>query len=428
MRTAWRMAVALLLAAPSAPGQVGGMPMTPWYTPFTTTPQGQPGQSGGIGMGGMMGQQGAAGRTTGLVGQPPMMRQGLQLPGARNPFQVQWSRPQSLQLGAGFPVFPSQLSALLGGLPQGTASGLADIAKLMLPGGPAPAETPGWPAWVRTRGKEPLPFAPDVGLLVRHAERVWWRPDAGEPFVPLAFHDKLRALSAGGEVEVRTVGEFELLLHSSTRLLARGPTQLRVQKLGADDVVLVAKAVTWLRLSAAGRNHDFELPGGHRLRFAAPPPATVPAFLPAPVPLATAMPGVTDLVVTRADEPGWMGGRATISNLGTTDVTFVHATGEVVLPPGHRLRYLLSAAGAALPTECKVVDLVRTPAGAAIEFRAEGAGTVAWSGAEFALPPGARLRLDPQQGAPFAAPVTAPADGGAAAPSSAPAALRPDGS
>ncbi|MFN6192591.1 MAG: hypothetical protein ACK5BN_02060 [Planctomycetota bacterium] len=410
----WHLVAAGLLAAAAAPAQIGfGVPFQNGYTPYTLTPQGQAGP---------MGQMGMAGRQPGLIGQPANPQQGLRLPGARNPFQVQWGQPQSLQLGAGFPVFPSQLSALFGVMSPSGAANVPGLGKLLLPSGPAPAEPPGWPAWVRTRGREPLPFAPDVGLLIRHAERVWWRPDAGEPFVPLAFHDKLRTLSAGAEVEVRSVGEFELLLHSSTRLSARGPTQLRVQKLGADDVVLIAAKLTWLRFAASGRSHDIELPGGHRVRIAPPPPATVPSFLPSPVPLATALPGVTDLVLARADEPGWLGGRATISNLGTTEVTFVHATGEIALPPRHRLAFFLATAGDAVPTALTAVDVEKAVAGPVVVYRAETAGKVAWSGAEFSLPPGARLRLDPQQGAPFAPLPAAPAAAGASPPAGAPTA------
>jgi hypothetical protein len=412
-------AVAILLAASAALAQGnGGFGMSPWFTPYTRTQQGQPGQAG---------RRDLVARQGGLVNQQNAPVQGLRTPGARNPFQVQWNQPQSLQLSSGFPVFPSQLSALFGALPAPSSPAQIGPDGLVLPSAPAPDEPPGWPAWVRTREKEPLPFAADVGLLIRHAERVWWRPDVAEPFVPLAFHDKLRTLGSGAEVEVRTIGEFELLLHNTTRISARGPTQLLLRKLAPEAVAIAASKLTWLRLSATDRVHDIDLPGGHRLRITPPPPATVPFFLPAPVPLAMALPGVTDLVFTRADEPGWLGGRASISNVGTTEVTFVHATGEVRLPPGHRLGFLLATGAEAVPAQLTSVDAPKQPEGDAVAFRANGAGKVAWQGAEFDLPPGARLRLDPQQGAPFAAAPAAPP----ATPPTAPAPMpvvRPGGS
>lgn len=412
------LGAALLGAAAAAAQGNAGFPVSPWFTPYTRTQQGQPGTRG---------QPSLANRQPGLVNQPQQPTQGLRTPGARNPFQVQWSQPQSLQLSSGFPVFPSQLSALFGALSPQPVAGAPGADPMLLPPAPAPDEPPGWPAWVRTRQKDPLPFAPDVGLLIRHAERVWWRSDAAEPHVPLAFHDKLRTLGAGAEVEVRAVGEFELLLHNSTRVSARGPTQVRLRKLADDEVAFAVAKLTWLRLAVSGRAHDIELPGGHRLRIQPPPPATVPLFLPAPVPLATALPGVTELVFTRADEPGWLGGRALLTNVGTTDVTFVHATGEVVLPPRHRLAFLLATGGEALPSQVAAVDVAKEVAGDAVTFRAKGPGKVAWSGAEFALPAGARVQLDPQQGAPFAPPPP-PAPAAAPAPEPNPAAQRPGGS
>ena len=407
-----RLAGAVLLAVSTAAAQGTfgqgntGFPVSPWYTPYTRTQQGQPGAAGRASL---------SGRQPGLVNQPQQQVQGLRTPGARNPFQVQWNQPQSLQLGSGFPIFPSQLSALFGDPLMAPTAGRVGADGLVMPPAPAPEEPAGWPAWVRTRQKEPLPFAADVGLLIRHAERVWWRPDPGEPFVPLAFHDKLRTLGAGAEVEVRTVGEFELLLHDSTRLSTRGPTRITLLKLAPDEVALAVAKLTWLRLAASGRAHDIVLPGGHRLRIKPPPPATVPFFLPAPVPLAMALPGVTDLVFTRADEPGWLGGRATLTNVGTTEVAFVHATGEVALPPQHRLSFLLSTGAEAVPAVIEAVAAAKSNDGDAVTFRASGAGKVSWFGAEFGLPPGAQLRLDPQQGTPFAPPAKAPSAGAAAA-------------
>jgi len=274
---------------------------------------------------------------------------------------------------------------------------------------------------VRAREKEPLPFAPDLALLVRHVDRVWMRTNVEEPFVPLFFHDKLRTLQTGAVVEVRQNGEFELLLHDSSRMVARGPSTIELGKLTETEVNLRVTVLSWLRIRTSARQHNIELPDGSMLSIAPPAPALAPApataplpsmlpsLLPIQVPVADATPVTTDLLMVRADEPAWVAGRATITNLGQTEVRWTHASGEVVLPPSHRVTFFLLGHRQVVPTGLVVAGADSQPADAAVVCRAQGAGSASWCGAVFDLPAGASVRFDPQQGRPFERPVAKPA-------------------
>lgn len=386
----FRVALAFAAAIGSGAAQIPGG--TSGY-PYTRTPQGQ---------GGMTGSAQQAQQPRGAFAPTQPFVPGLQSPGATNPFGSRWSQPRPLTLNQGFPIFPSQFSAL-GGYTT-TQDPLAALAGAgFLAPAPATDEPLGWPTWARMQHKQPLPFAPDRGLLIRHAERVWQRAAADEPFVPLAFHDKLRGVAAGAAVAVRTIGEFELLLHSSSRIIARGPTEMHVDELSEGKVVLRAPSITWLRIATTAREHAIALPGGGMLRIDAPPPAVVPSFLPAPVPMSTTLPGVTDVVVDRMSEPGWLGGRASLTNLGATAVRWSHPGGEALIPPGHRIVFFLAdgalAAGASLDSG----GAVREDVGDGVVCRAVKDVRVGWSGAAFELPAGSSVRFDPQGGRPFAA-------------------------
>lgn len=400
-----RAVAAAVVVAAVATAQIPGS--SPYNQPYTRTWQGQAGMPPSARPQG----QGAAQPQGAVLPQAPFVP-GTQAPGAFNPFQERWSQPRTLQLSRGFPIFPSQF-AQLGGYAT-TPDTLTSPTSPMLPT-PAPAadEPMGWPTWARLKSKEPLPFAPDAALLIRHAERVWFRSEAAEPFVPLAFHDKLRGLKPGASVEVRSIGEFELLLHNSSRLIARGPTMVHVDELAEGKVELRVPTVSWLRIATTGRDHAIALPGGATLRLPAPPPAVVPSFLPAPVPMSAPLPGVTDVVVDRLYEPGWLGGRATVTNLGSTTVTWSCHGGDVPIGPGQRITFFVSAPGAPLPAELALGGATRADDGDAVVCRAVQDATVSWSGASFAAPKGATVRFEPQQGRPFvAAPAKAAGTGG----------------
>lgn len=388
------VALASLGFAAGAAAQIPGS--NTGYQPYAPVSQGQAGMPP---MPGAQGQ-GAAQAQGPIVPQQPFVP-GTQSPGATNPFQARWSQPRPLQLSRGFPIFPSQF-AQLGGYAT-TPDQLASPTASLLPS-PAPEgdDPMGWPSWARLKSKQPLPFAPNAALLIRHAERVWFRAEAAEPFVPLAFHDKLRGLAPGASVEVRSIGEFELLLHNSSRLIARGPTLLHVDELAEGKVALRVPTVSWLRVATTGREHAISLPGGGTLRIAAPPASVVPSFLPAPVPMSAPLPGVTDVVVDRLYEPGWLGGRATVTNLGSTSVTWTSHAGDVAIAPGQRIVFFVTPPDEPLPADLAPGGASRAADGDVAVCRAGQDTSVSWSGAAFALPKGATVRFEPQQGRPFA--------------------------
>jgi hypothetical protein len=389
LRVACILAVAVGSAAAQIPGSATG------FQSFTQSPQGQGGMTGSA-------QQGQGQQPRGPFAPTQPFVPGLQAPGASNPFGNRWSQPRPLTLNQGFPIFPSQF-ATLGGYTT-TPDALTALSGAGFAPPAAAADEPlGWPLWARMKDKQPLPFAADRGLLIRHAERVWHRAAADEPFVPLAFHDKLRGVTAGSAIVVRTIGEFELLLHNSSRVIARGPTELHLDELSDGKVGVRVTNVSWLRIATTSREHAIALPGGGTLRIDAPAPAVVPSFLPAPVPMSAPLPGVTDVVVDRVSEPGWLGGRASLTNLGATSVRWIHAAGEVKVAPGHRIVFFVADDAPMAGGVLELGGASREDAGDSVVCRATKPASVGWSGAAFDLPAGASVRFEPQAGRPFAA-------------------------
>ena len=343
---------------------------------------------------------------------PDSTRAPTQDPLNLTPVWVSGSAPNTFR---GFPVFPSALQGY-GGYPtapgaQGQAGAGNNLGSLF--GGnqvgppllqllarrpPLPPAEPenGWPGWARLRERNPLPYAEDLALLVRHSERVWWRAASDEPHVPLAFHDKLRTLKAGADVEVRQAGDFELMLHDGSHVVSRGPAAMAIDKLGADEVALRFTSLTRLRLVGRERAQKVVLPDGSLLLWG----TATPDLQGEPV----------DVHVERqTNEPGWLGGRATITNYGVREVVFRHAFGEQTLRGGERLTFFLAPpstdVGAALVTR----DIeVQRAAGSATCKAGATPGEVRWCGASFSVPAGRSLRLEALQGDPFA-PAATPA-------------------
>lgn len=308
--------------------------------------------------------------------------------------------PTGLQGYGAYPAAPGSQGAPAAGSGFGSLFGgnrLGPPVLQLLPRRPPlpPAEPEnGWPGWARLRERNPLPYAEDMALLVRHSERVWWRAASDEPHVPMAFHDKLRTLQAGADVEVRQAGDFELLLHDGGYVVSRGPAAMAIDKLGADEVVLRFARLTRLHLVGRERAQKVVLPDGSLLLWG----AATQEQQGEPI----------DVHVERhTSEPGWLGGRARITNYGRREVVFRHAFGEQTLRGGERLSFFLAApatdVGAALVTR----DLeVQRAAGSATCKAGATAGEVRWCGASFTVPAGRSLRLEALQGDPFAATAT----------------------
>ena len=351
----------------------------------------------------------------------------------------QWVRELPPAPFRGFPVFPSRLSgygnnpnaALLQGLLQGQGmAGMGQIPGLSLPGLGGAAQIPGfglfpgtgaqglgnmppigmlppggddalplppaeeesgWPSWASTRDREPLPFAEDLGLLVRHGDRVWWKAPEEDAYVPLYYHDKFRTVPVGSQVEVRQAGEFELLLHRSTRLVARGRTSVQLHEMNPERVVMTVHGLTRLALTATTREHIVQLPDGSRLQLPAAQAAAADNL---------------DVLIERAVEPDWLGGRATIFNVGSSDVRWTTASGDVVIPPGHRVTFLLTPSRARIGPVLQIDGGRGELSGSSVVVRAGDAATVGWVGARFTLPAGSSVQFDPLQGEPFAPPRT----------------------
>jgi hypothetical protein len=313
-------------------------------------------------------------------------------PGLFNRFDPVWNRLPTGPAFKGFPVFPAGLSGY-GNYPQ--VSGQVAAVPML----PAAEDDTGWPRWLRLREREPLPFSPESALLVRHGDRVWWRAGAEDAFIPLFYWAKLQALSTGAEVEVRQTGDFELLLHDSSRLISRGPMQVRIDELTPESVALQIKCFTWCRLRVSRRTHTIAMPDGSHLLIDPSAEGPDPLIL-----------GPALLVLERADEPGRYGGRARVFNAGNHDVLWRHALGETVLSPGHVVTMFLDPPASPIQRRLDSGGAAQTADGEAVRFDADTRADVTWSGARFEVGPGRSVRLDPVQGS------LAPPPAGAAGP------------
>jgi len=299
-----------------------------------------------------------------------------------------WVRPEAFQ---GFPVFPPSLGNY-GAYPTGPGGGMQlPLGASQLPP-PAPPATPDWPAWIQSRRPVSLPYEPNVAVVVRQADRVWWRSGIDEPFVPLYHHDNARALTAGAELQVRNTGEFLLMLHGGTRISSFGTASVRLDQLSDTAAVFALTEFTWAQLHAASRGFECSLPDGSRL--VCDPPLDPQA----------AGPGIGDagVRIERVIEPGRYSGRATIFNFGDRMVRWVTPLAEIKLMPGYRVTMLLApTGGGALPGSLTEDRAAALADGEKRVWQAEEDGSVAWSGAQFRMPRGARLVIDPLLGDPF---------------------------
>lgn len=303
----------------------------------------------------------------------------------------------------GFPVQEASITDF-GAYPLG--AGEAGAKPIMLRPPPlAPDQPEDWPTWLATKSKPSLPYQPDRCVLLRHSDRVWFRADPEEPFVPLYFWDKTRSLTAGAAVQVRQSGEFELMLHGGGRIVALGPTGLELRQMDDEAVQIEAKQFTHLRLFVRGRRHEFLLPDGSRVEVPAGPGGEGEEM--------------AQLVLIRADEPGWIAGRATMFNAGSRPVTWHSHGGDVQLEPSRRVTFFLTPPNQVVPMALvpTLADVERRGAVVVCRPQEPRGSTVTWSGARFELPTGTTLSLDPLLGTPFRAAASGKERDAAAAPS-----------
>jgi hypothetical protein len=298
-----------------------------------------------------------------------------------------WTRPEAFQ---GFPVFPPSLGSYMTypAGPGGTMQ-LPDAGGQLPP--PEPPLAPDWPTWIKAKRPGSLPYEPTVAVVVRQADRVWWRPDADEAFVPLYHYDNARALSAGSELEVRHSGEFLLLLHGGTRISSFGTAKVGIQALSEKDAALALADFSWVQVRASARALRLALPDGSDL------------FIDEPKDVAqggTGM-GPAGVRIERRIEPGRYSGRATIFNFGSRMVRWVHPLGEVTLQPGCRVTMFLDPCDGAIGEPLVETNVAALADGGKRVWQAPEDGKVTWSGARFELPRGAQLVLDPLLGDPF---------------------------
>lgn len=314
----------------------------------------------------------------------------------RDPLRPDWQGLPKPAPFNGFPsLFPRGLGAFGAYPSQAGEPGTQPFGPLR---GALPAtvdELPDWPAGLGRRGDEPLPYVPTQALLVRHAERVWWKAPEEEAFVPVYFYDRLRSAVVGTEVEVRQSGEYELLFHGGGRCVAQGQSRLAIVAMDEKRVALRMPVFTKVRVQTAGREYTFELPDGSSL--------VLPADVPPPTP-ETPPDGPALVVLDRASEPGWLGGRATIFNGGQRPVRWVHAFGETAIAPGQRVQFFLRPAMLPVPAALQATGVDLQPDGDSLVGRAHADARVEWSGARFTVGKGSAFRLDPLLGEPFAPP------------------------
>lgn len=305
----------------------------------------------------------------------------------QDPLNSQWTPPPDPAI-QGFPLFPALLPGYgqyprTGQMPAGAGLG-------QLP--PALPET-GWPGWAFGATGARVgddSYKPDRALLVRHADRVWYRTPDEEAFVPLYHWDQTRVLPAHSEIEVRQVGEFQILLHGGGRLVTVGPTRVRIAEMNAELVRLEVPTFTRLRLFGTGRAHEIVLPDGSTL--------VVPADAEGSAPQSAA-----DLLLQRADEPGWIAGRATIFHARGRQVLWRSRFCDVLLDPGRQVTFFLTPPTSTHGAPLAVDGVAQARDGAVLRCTAERDGaSVTWSGAKFTLPAGGSVHLDPLLGNPFA--------------------------
>jgi len=280
----------------------------------------------------------------------------------------------------GFPTFPSGVSPSAAFQPPPNWNTAPEVKSMP----PAQVPTaPDWPTWLRIREQRTLAYEPGVAVLVRQQDRVWFRTPDEPAFVPLYFFDKIREVRAGTEVQVRQSGEFVMLLHGGSRIVALGAVDLKVAELTDTLVAVELRNFTELRLRCIEREHRFTLPDGSLLVV---PPQAADAV------------GV-DLQLQRVDVPEPSAGRATLTHESGRPVGLQMPHGTVALAQGTRNTVFFAASPGLVQDSVASQGVGEERSGSARRFRAgPSGGVVRFSGSSFQLPSGATLVVDPLLG------------------------------
>ncbi len=268
----------------------------------------------------------------------------------------------------GLPTYPSNVPGY-GGYP-GTGKSPDEIEAGKIPGlERSPADKNRWPSWIEGgMGKQLISATPQQAVLVRTADRVWFRPPEERAFIPLVFYDRFRFMTAGSQVEVRGKGEFQLILHAGGDIRSRGPCSMTVTVMDATEVGLQLRDAAQMWIKAGLRPFRVTMPDGTELTF-------------------------TDTLLHLERR----GDRCRVSNLGASPVRFVGSVGTGELVGLMRVRlWMQPSLKAPLGHDFEAVgDVATTRIGQVTTVRGGTGGKVIWSGAAFKVPVGSTLEIKP---------------------------------
>ncbi len=289
---------------------------------------------------------------------------------------------RNVDIFQGFPNYPPNWPVppgwpALGGYPSPyPAAGEKPNMVLALPRS-LPARPDDWPSWFdsRSRGRETA-FQFDMALLVRSSDRVWYKAADEIAFVPLAFYDKGRVIRAGGEVDVRHRGGYELHFHGGGYLRVGGHSKLRVETLSETINVVKISDYNWAWLVTRLQPLRTILPDGSVLE----------------------MEGNSLVHLSRGN------GIGVLLHTGEGNVRLSSSVGSVTIPHAHRVKFFISAG---VPAPISIELQLDSGLGARRDARVlqvdggEHGGVVIWGGLRVTLQPGQELRVDPLAGAEF---------------------------
>jgi hypothetical protein len=268
----------------------------------------------------------------------------------------------------GLPTYPNNVPGY-GGYPGAGKTpgeiGLDRVSGLEKP----PVDKNRWPSWIEGgMGNDKMRATPQQAVLVRVADRVWFRAPGEPAFIPLVFYDRFRFMTVGTQVEVRGKGEFHMVLHTGGNVRSRGPCAITVTAMDTKEVGLQLDVVGKLWIKAGLRPYHVTLPDGTEFTFSD-----------------------TLLYLERR------GDRCRVSNLGSSPVRFAGSAGSGELDGPERL-YLWMRPPGKLPLSREFQaqgDVATSRVGKVTTVRGGTGGKVTWSGAGFKVPGGSTLEIKP---------------------------------